>query len=66
MNKVELYYCFETFLMNSGDVAFKKGNFYKGFIIDQHGTFKSDVTNTMCHGLDMCYIENHLRPFKTI
>lgn len=64
MNKVELYYCFNTFCMNSGEVAFEKGRFYKGLVIGEHGNFKSDITDYMNHGMDMIFIEKHLRTFK--
>jgi len=50
--------------MSSGEVAFKKGNFYDGMVDSQHGSFKSDITRTMCHGVDMCLIIEHLRQFK--
>ena len=64
MRKIGRYYCFKDFIMSSGEVAFKKGNFYDGMVDSQHGSFKSDITRTMCHGVDMCLIIEHLRQFK--
>lgn len=64
MKNIVRYYCFKDFIMSTGEIAFKKGEFYDGYVINEHGTFKSDVTRTMCHGLDMCFINESLKLFK--
>ena len=59
----DIFYCFKTFYMESGDVAFEKGKFYDGYMIKEDmGTFNSEIGNN--HVLSLDYIIEHLKVFK--